>query len=136
VASFNQVAICGNLTRDVEVKYLQSGTAVATLGLAINEKRKQGENWVEETIFVDVTCWGRTAEVAGEYLKKGAPVLIGGRLKFDQWEKDGKKGSKLSVVCDKLQMLGGKGGGGGEREDEYPQAAPKAAAPPADDIPF
>jgi single-strand DNA-binding protein len=57
-------------------------------------------------------------------------------LKFDQWEKDGKKGSKLSVVCDKLQMLGGKGGGGGEREDEYPQAAPKAAAPPADDIPF
>lgn len=114
MASFNRVILLGNITRDFEVKYLQSGMAVTELGLAVNDRRKnqQGE-WVEETTFVDVTLWGRTAEVAGEYLSKGSPVLIEGRLKLDQWEKEGQKHSKLRVVGERMQMVGSKGGGGG-----------------------
>ena len=92
MASFNRVILVGNLTRDPELHYIPSGTAVTEIGLAVNDRRKnaQGE-WVEETTFVDVTLWGRTAEVASEYLNKGSPVLIEGRLKLDTWEKDGKK---------------------------------------------
>ena len=114
MASFNRVILVGNLTRDPELRYIPSGTAVTDIGLAVNDRRKnaQGE-WVEETTFVDVTLWGRTAEVASEYLNKGSPVLIEGRLKLDTWEKDGKKNSKLRVIGERMQMLGGKGGGGG-----------------------
>src|SRR5439155_7244298 len=114
MASFNRVILLGNLTRDVEVKYLQSGMAVADIGLAVNDRRKnQAGEWVDEVTFVDITLWGRTAEVAGEYLSKGSPVLIEGRLKLDQWETDGQKRSKLRVVGERMQMLGSRGGGGG-----------------------
>ena len=114
MASFNRVVLVGNLTRDPELRYIPSGTAVTEIGLAINDRRK-GPNgdWIEETTFVDVTLWSRTAEIASEYLTKGASVLIEGRLKLDTWEKDGKKNSKLRVVGEKMQMLGGKGPGGG-----------------------
>ena len=92
MASFNRVILLGNLTRDVEVRYLQSGTAVADVGMAVNDRRKgQNGEWIDETTFVDVTLWGRTAEVAGEYLSKGSPLLVEGRLKYDTWEKDGQK---------------------------------------------
>ncbi len=113
MASFNRVILVGNLTRDVDVKYLQSGMAVTELGLAVNDRVKRNNEWVDETTFVDITLWGRTAEIAGEYLTKGSSVLIEGRLKLDSWEKDGKKNYKLRVVGEKMQMLGGKGGGGG-----------------------
>lgn len=162
MASFNRVILMGNLTRDVELKYLQSGMAVAEVGLAVNDRRKdKNGQWVEETTFVDVTMWGRTAEIAGEYLTKGAPVLIEGRLKLDQWETEGQKRSKLKVVCENMKMLGGKGGGGsggrggapqydeadyggGQAEEGAPRrtnnAAPArtsaAAPPPEDEIPF
>lgn len=111
--SYNRVVLIGNLTRDVEVKYLQSGMAVTEIGLAVNDRRKnqQGE-WVDETTFVDVTLWGRNAEVASEYLSKGAPVFIEGRLKLDQWESEGQKRSKLRVVGENLVLIGGRGGGG------------------------
>lgn len=112
--SYNRVTLIGNVTRDLEIKYLQSGTAVTEMGLAMNDRRKdQSGNWVEETTFVDVTLWGRTAEVAGEYLTKGSSVFIEGRLKLDTWEKDGKKNYRLRVVGERMQMLGGKGGGAG-----------------------
>lgn len=114
MASFNRVILVGNLTRDIELKYTQSGLAVTDLGLAVNDRRKtQSGEWVDETTFVDVTLWGRTAEVAGEYLSKGAPVLIEGRLKLDTWETEGQKRSKLRVVGERMQMLGTRGGGGG-----------------------
>ena len=114
MASFNRVILMGNITRDFEVKYLQSGMAVTEIGLAVNDRRKnQAGEWVEEVTFVDITLWGRTAEVAGEYLSKGSPVLIEGRLKLDQWETDGQKRSKLKVVGERMQMLGGRGGSGG-----------------------
>lgn len=112
MASFNRVILVGNLTRDVELKYLQSGMAVTELGLAVNDRRKtQSGEWVDETVFVDISLFGRTAEVAGEYLQKGSPVLIEGRLKYDTWEKEGKKHSKLRVVGERMQMLGARQGG-------------------------
>jgi single-strand DNA-binding protein len=163
MASYNRVVLLGNITRDIEVKYLQSGMAVTDIGLAVNDRRKnqQGE-WVEETTFVDITLWGRTAEVAGEYLGKGSLVLIEGRLKLEQWEKDGQKHSKLRVVGERLQMMpkGGGGGGGGRSGGGGPpqqyddsadysepsgpptrtasRGAPPSAPPPPtqDDIPF
>ena len=114
MASYNRVVLLGNVTRDPELRYISSGTAVTDIGLAVNDRRKtpSGE-WVEETTFVDVTLWGRTAEVAGEYVTKGAPLLIEGRLKLDTWEKDGKKNSKLRVVGEKMQLLGSRGEGVG-----------------------
>jgi len=116
MASYNRVVLVGNLTRDPELRYIPSGTAVTDIGLAMNEKYKNGKGeWVEEVTFVDVTMWGRTAEVACEYLSKGSSALIEGRLKLDQWEKDGKKNSRLRVVCDRMQMLGSKGDGSGKR---------------------
>ncbi len=118
MASFNRVILVGNLTRDPEVRYLQSGMAVCDIGLAVNDRRKNATGeWVEETTFVDVTLWARTAEVASEYLSKGSPVLIEGRLKLDSWESnEGQKRSKLRVVCERMQMLGGRGGGAGPGE--------------------
>src|SRR5262245_58087565 len=115
MASFNRVILVGNLTRDIELRYTPSQMAVTDLGLAVNDRRKnqQGE-WIEETTFVDITLWGRTAEVASEYLKKGSSVLIEGRLKLDSWTgNDGQKKSKLRVVGERMQMLGARGGGGG-----------------------
>lgn len=123
MASFNKVILVGNLTRDPEVRYTTGGTAVTELGLAVSRQwTDRGSNErKEETTFVDVTLWGRTAEIAGEYLSKGRPVLIEGRLQLDQWEdkETGQKRSKLKVVGETLQLLGsrneggGSGGGGG-----------------------
>ncbi|NQU25674.1 MAG: single-stranded DNA-binding protein, partial [Candidatus Nealsonbacteria bacterium] len=105
MASFNRVILVGNLTRDPELRYIASGTAVTDIGLAVNDRVKRNDQWVDETTFVDVTLWARTAEVASEYLSKGSPVLIEGRLKLDQWEHEGQKRSKLKVIGERMQML-------------------------------
>jgi single-strand DNA-binding protein len=135
MASFNRVILVGNLTRDPELRYIPSGTAVAEVGLAVNDRRKAANGeWVEETTFVDVTLWARTAEIASEYLSKGSPVLIEGRLKYDSWEKEGKKHSKLRVVGERMQMLGGKSGGppgGGNRPARQGAPGPGPSAAPA-----
>lgn len=160
MASFNKVILVGNLTRDPEVRYTTGGTAVTDVGLAVNRvwtDRSSNER-KEETTFVDVTLWGRTAEIAGEYLSKGRPCLIEGRLQLDQWEdkETGQKRSKLKVVGESLQLLGGRGddGGGGRPSSgpAQPQSRPAAqtdsrspdqafyddapAAPADDDVPF
>ena len=152
MASFNKVILLGNLTRDPEVRYTPKGTAVTELGMAVN-RVYSGENGEkrEETTFVDVTLWGRTAEIAGEYLKKGRPVFIEGRLQLDTWDdkQSGQKRSKLKVVGEGLQLLGGRpgggSGGGGDEEGGPPRSSsrpappPKASAPSApddDEIPF
>lgn len=109
MASYNRVILLGNLTRDIELRYTPSGMAVADVGLAASEKRKsQNGDWIEDTLFVDVTLWGKTAEVASEYLSKGSPIFIEGKLKFETWEKDGTKHYKHKVIADRMQMLGGK----------------------------
>lgn len=105
---FNKVIIVGNLTRDVELKYLPSGSAAATIGLASNRKfKKQDGTMVDETCFVDVKLFGRTAEVANQYLKKGSQILIEGRLVLETWnDATGAKRSKHSIVAENMQMLG------------------------------
>ncbi len=114
MASYNRVILVGNLTRDPELRYIQSGTAVTDVGLAVNDRRKTATGeWVEEVTFVDITVWGRQAETVCEYLTKGSSALFEGRLKLDSWEKDGQKHSKLKVICERMQLLGGRGGQGG-----------------------
>ena len=114
MANFNKVLLVGNLTRDPELKHTPSNQAVAQIGLAVNRnyQTKDGEKR-EETTFVDCEAWGRTAEVMCQYLAKGRPVLVEGRLKLDQWQdKDGNNRSKLKVVIENFQFLGGRGEGG------------------------
>ena len=117
MASFNKVILMGNLTRDPEVRYIPSGSAVTELGLAVNRTwfDKSANERREEVTFVDVTLWGRTAEIAGEYLAKGRPVLIEGRLQLDTWQdrETGQNRSKLKVVGENMTMLGSRDGGGG-----------------------
>lgn len=111
MASFNKVILMGNVTRDPEVRYTTGGTAVCELTLAINHRWKDRDNQMrEEVTFVDVTLWGRTAEIAGEYLAKGRAAHIEGRLKQERWEdKETKKNrSRIVVVAESLQLLGGK----------------------------
>lgn len=141
MAAFNQVILMGNVTRSPELKYTQSRTAICDLGLAVNDKRKDAAgNWVDEVLFCDVTFFGRVAEVCGEFLTKGSPVLVVGKLKLDTWQQDGQQRSKLKVVGDQMKMLGKPK----EQEEtpEPPKAAPKrqpapaAAPPPESEIPF
>lgn len=131
MASFNRVILLGNLTRDIELRYLQNGMAVTDIGLAVNDRRKNATGeWIEEVTFVDVTVWGRTAEVMSEYLTKGSPVFIEGRLKLDSWEgQDGQKRSKLKVICERMQLIGAPRGQGGQGSPEG--GAPRSAARPA-----
>lgn len=138
MASFNRVILMGNLTRDPEVKYIPSGAAVGQIGLAINRKwfDKASNQQKEEVTFVDVTLWGRDAEVAGEYLAKGRPVLIEGRLSLDTWDDKatGQKRTKLKVTAERMQMLGGK-------RDEHEAAPADTSYAPDDgaagsDVPF
>lgn len=158
MASFNKVILLGNLTRDPQVRYTPSGTAVAEIGMAVNRYwfDKQSNSRREETTFVDVTLWGRDAEVAGEYLAKGRPVLIEGRLQLDTWDdkQTGQKRSKLRVVAERMQMLGSRGDGGGAGGGgraaapahaepfegppigEYESEAAASGPPPNDDVPF
>jgi single-strand DNA-binding protein len=113
--SYNKVLLMGNLTRDVELKHTPSNMAVAQIGLAVNRrfKTKEGEN-KEEVTFVDCEAWGRTAEVMQQYLSKGKPVFIEGRLKLDQWQdKDGGNRSKLKVVIESFEFIDARGGASG-----------------------
>lgn len=150
MASFNRVILVGNLTRDVELRYTKSNMAVTDIAIAVNERVKRNEQWVDEVHFFDITLWGRLAEIAGEYLSKGSSVLIEGKLKLDRWEQDGQKRSKIKIVGERMQMLGGRngggsgGGGGGsysnnENAPNQPQQQhdqPAQAPPVEDDVPF
>ena len=114
--NFNKVFLMGNLTRDIEIRQLPSGSgSVANIGLAVNRRfKKQDGQFGEETTFVDCEAWGRTAETMAQYLEKGRPVFIEGRLKLDQWQdKQGQNRSKLKVVVDNFQFIDSRGGGGG-----------------------
>jgi single-strand DNA-binding protein len=130
MANFNKVMLMGNVTRDIELRYTPKGTAVADIGLAVNRVRS-GDNGekIEETTFVDVTLWGRTAEVANQYSGKGKPLFVEGRLQTDSWDdkETGKKRSKLKVVADNIQLMGspGGGGGGGNQNQQGGNSAPQ-----------
>jgi single-strand DNA-binding protein len=149
MASFNKVILLGNLTRDPEVRYTPKGSAVCDLGLAVNRNYTldNGEKR-EEVTFVDVVLWARLAEIAGEYLKKGRPVFIEGRLQMDSWDdkQTGQKRTKLRVVGETMQLIGGRPGGAAGGESQEAERPPRAAgkppasgapaAPDDDEIPF
>jgi len=107
---YNKIILAGNLTRDIEIKYTQSGSAIGNTAIATSRKFKaQDGTQKEEILFVDITFFGRTAEIANQYLRKGSKVLVDGRLKLDQWTAtDGSKRSKHSVIVEEMKMLGGK----------------------------
>lgn len=136
MATFNQVVLVGNIARDIELRHTTGGTAVCEFGLAVNERVKRHEQWVDEVSFFDITCWGRTAEVANEYLSKGSSVLISGRLKQETWESDGQKRYKVKVICERLQMLGGKKESSQHQSRHEPPATTGRTYVPDDDAPF
>lgn len=155
MASFNKVILVGNLTRDPELRYTPKGTAIAKIGLAVNRTwRNESGETKEEVTFVDVDVFGRTAENVGQYMRKGRPILIEGRLRLDQWDdkQTGQKRSRLGVVAETVQFLGSPGGSSGESGGSAGSAAPRvtrqAASAPAhepvegdgppesDDVPF
>ena len=156
MASLNRVLLIGNLTRDPEVRYTQSGMAVGKIGMATNREYKTANGEMKkETTFVNVTVWGRQAETCGEYLRKGSQAFVEGRLKLDEWnDKDGQKRTQLVVVAERVQFLGAPGkraelgdapGAEGEarppRKGPAPSTGPEEEPPPAEgeeseDLPF
>ncbi len=141
MASYNKVLLMGNLTRDVELKQTAGNQSVAEIGLAVNRRFKDRDgNDREETTFVDCEAWGRTAEVMAQYLAKGRPVFVEGRLKLDSWQdQSGNKRSKMRVVVESFQFIDSKGGGGnsGGGRSSAPQREPAATSSAVDDdIPF
>ncbi|HET9524095.1 MAG TPA: single-stranded DNA-binding protein [Terrimicrobiaceae bacterium] len=152
MASLNKVMLIGNVTRDPEIKYTPKGSAVADVGLAINRTyTNQGGEKVEEVTYVDVELWGRLAEIANEYAKKGRSIFVEGRLRIDSWEdkQSGQKRNRLKVVGEGMQLLGSRpggssGGGGADFEGETAPSKPSRSAatrpvqsePADDDIPF
>ena len=151
MASFNKVILVGNLTRDPELRYTPKGTAIAKVGLAVNRvwTNEAGEK-KEDVTFIDVDVFGRTAENVGQYMRKGRPILVEGRLKLDQWDdkQTGQKRSRLGVVAETIQFLGSAPGAGEGGAPAAPRASRPAAAasapaaeagdsePPHDDVPF
>jgi len=134
MANLNRVILLGNLTRDPEVRYTPSGTPVARLGLAVNNRVKQGDEWRDDPCFVDVVVFGKQAESCGEYLNKGRTILIEGRLQYRTWEsQEGQKRSKHEVLADRVQFLpkAARMGEGGFSGDVH-----EGEAIDDDDVPF
>ena len=144
MANLNLVLLAGNLTKDPEVRYTPSGKAVADLGLAVNRTwmDRQTNEKKEEVCFVDIVTWGRQAETCGEYLHKGSPILVEGRLQLDKWEtQSGEKRSKIRVRARRIQFLGRRREEGGRGAPPAPSSEGSSAAPydepgAEDDIPF
>ena len=130
--SFNRVILAGHITREPEVRYASSGIPIARIGLAVNSKRKQGDTYVEEVLFIDGVAFGRTAETLGEYVHKGDPVLLEGRLSFSTWEdkNGGGKRSKHEVLIDRFQMLKTRDAHENDRSTSYKDAQSD------DEVPF
>lgn len=134
MANLNRVILMGNLTRDPQVRYTATGTPVATLGLAVNNRIKQGDEWKDDPCFIDVVVFGKQAESCGEYLSKGRPVLIEGRLQYRTWEsQEGQKRSKHEVLADRVQFMprASRPGEGGVSGD-----VAEGDAMEEDDVPF
>ncbi|HEY3225874.1 MAG TPA: single-stranded DNA-binding protein [Planctomycetota bacterium] len=139
MASLNKVLLIGNLTRDPELRYTPQGAAVCEFAIAMNRtfNSKTGEK-KEEVTFIDIVAWARTAEICAEYLKKGRPVFVEGRLQQDRWEQpDGQKRSRIRVTAERVQFLGGPAGGGAARgaAPEAAEASPEAPPEAAGDLP-
>jgi single-strand DNA-binding protein len=134
MVTFNRVILAGNLVRDPEIRYLPSGTSVTSFGIAVNHRYKQNNELKEEVSFFDIVVFGKQGENCAEYLSKGRPVLVEGRLRQRRWETEGTKRSKIEVVADGVQFLGSPKGGAGE--GGAGGASPQGAETPDEDIPF
>lgn len=113
MANLNQVVLIGRLTRDAELRVTNTGTPVCKFSLAVNRRRKQGDQWIEEANFFDVVAWGRLGESLHQYLVKGKEVAIQGELRQSRWEQDGQTRSKVEIIANTIQLLGGSTGGSG-----------------------
>jgi single-strand DNA-binding protein len=122
----NSVVIAGRLTRDSEGKYTKGGMAIAEMSVASNRSIKKGDQWQDEASFFDCIMFGKRAEKLGEYLTKGTQVIIQGQLKQDRWEKDGQKRSKINIVVDNIQLVGGRKSGGeaGQAKESFEENIP------------
>ncbi len=130
MVGFNKVILMGNLTRDPELRYIPSGTAVATLRLAVNNRYRQGEEWKDDVCYVDVTVWGKQAENCNEYLSKGSGVLVEGRLSYRTWESDeGQTRSKHEVVANTVRFLP-------KGKEQEPQESGEPQHAGEEDVPF
>ncbi|MDR2313483.1 MAG: single-stranded DNA-binding protein [Spirochaetaceae bacterium] len=156
MADLNHVVLIGRLTRDAELKYTASGQAVCKFSIAVNRRRKSGDQWVDEASFFDIVLWGRQGESLNQYLVKGKLVGVDGELRQDRWEQDGQNRSKVEIVANNIQLLGGNpgagsggsytggnggsfSGGAGEAPGPRPEGAPAASGGHddfTDDIPF
>ncbi|MGZ8782628.1 MAG: single-stranded DNA-binding protein [Gaiellaceae bacterium] len=144
--NINSVVLVGNLTKDPELRHTPSGTAVTTLRIAVNDRIKRGEEWQDAAYYFDVTVWGRDAENCAQYLAKGRPVGVQGKLTWREWDaQDGTKRQSVEVTANNVQFLGGREGGGGDGaggQQFVPQGASQSSAadfpgtPADDDIPF
>ena len=146
--SINHVVLVGNLTRNAELKYTNSGMAISTFGIAVNMRRKKDEQWVDEAHFFDIEYFGKGAEAVNQYLVKGKQVGVEGSLRQDRWEKDGQARSKVKITASNIMLLGSRPPGGPAPVSQAPAAGPSPSgggeppegAPPADtfedDIPF
>lgn len=134
MADFNKVLLLGRLSRDPELRYTASGAAVANFGLAVNRKFKAGDEWKDEVCFVEITVWAKQAENCAEYLHKGSPIFLEGRLNSEEWEtQEGKKRNKLVVVASNVQFLGKRSEENNESDEKE---APSASKQEQDEIPF
>lgn len=134
MASINRVVLVGNLTRDPELRHTPSGTALCKLGIAVNDRIKQGDEWVEKANFFDVTVWGAQAESCSRYLSKGRQVAIDGRLDHQTWEKDGQKRSKVEIIAQNVQFLGGRQDAAGADAAPVSAGAPSGLTPDTSDF--
>jgi single-strand DNA-binding protein len=134
MVTFNRVILAGNLVRDPEIRYLPSGLSVTSFGIAVNSRYKQNNELKEDVSFFDIVVFGKLGENCAEYLSKGRPVLVEGRLRQRRWESEGAKRSKIEVVADGVQFLGGPKGG--KSEEGAGGTPPQGAEGPDDDIPF
>jgi len=147
MADINHVVLVGRLTRNAELKYTASGAAVSKFSIAINQRRKKDDQWVDESHFFDIVLWGKTAESLNQYLVKGKQVGIEGQLRQDRWEQEGQSRSRVEIFATNVMLLGGGGGGGAPRQGgpateqksgggEFPEGVPPTGQNFEDDIPF
>lgn len=122
MADVNHVTIIGRLTRDAELRYTPSGQAVCKFSIAVNRRKKSGDQWVDEASFFDVTAWGKTGEALNQYLVKGKQIAVEGELRQNRWEQDGQNRSKVEIMANNVQLLGG-------GQDRQQSSAPQPSQP-------
>jgi single-strand DNA-binding protein len=139
MADINQVVLVGRLSRDAELKYTNTGTAVCKISLAINRRRKSNDQWINEANFFDVVIWGKMGEALSQYLVKGKQIGIVGELRQNKWEQDGQPRSKIEIIASNIQLLGGKGEAAKGEAEEHEASIPFPVDKKddfEDDIPF